>query len=162
VDRTKKRGTTTDHRRYDGKISSKNRFVIQRQMLGHHPKHKTMMTSKKKVTTVKNRFVQDRIRVIVKVIAVPTTRPLLNQRQSMPKTTRRENKQKRKKRKQLKIKSDKQKKKLRDLLGLPKRMLFKPQLQKLQPIPPQLVHLIQHRPPKTQDNDDEEEESDES
>jgi hypothetical protein len=64
----------------------------------------------------------------------------------MPKTTRRENKKKRKKRKQLKRKSDKQKKNLRDLLGLPHRMLFKPQLQQLQPMPLQLVHLIQHRP----------------
>jgi hypothetical protein len=48
-----------------------------------------------------------------------------------------------KKRKQLKRKSEKQKKNLRDLLGLPQRMLFKPQLQ---PMPLHLVHLIQHRP----------------
>jgi hypothetical protein len=61
-------------------------------MLGNHHKQKTMMVTKRKLMTVKSILVQDCIRVIVKVIAVPTRRPLINQRQYMPKTTRRENK----------------------------------------------------------------------
>jgi hypothetical protein len=112
-------------------------------MLGHNQKQKTTLTRKRKVMIVKTGFFQDSSQVIVKVIAVLTRRPVLNKRQSMPKITIRENK---KKGKQQKRKSDKQKKKLRDLLGLPHRMLFKPQLQQLQPMPLQLVHLIQHRP----------------
>jgi hypothetical protein len=63
-------------------------------MLGHHPKHKTMMTRKKKVMTVKNQLVQHCSRVTGKVITVPRRRPILNQRKSLPKTTRRENKKK--------------------------------------------------------------------
>jgi hypothetical protein len=66
-------------------------------MIGYQTKHKTMMMRKKKVMILKNRLVQDRSRVIVKVIAVPTRRPLLNQKQSMPETKRRENKKKEKK-----------------------------------------------------------------
>jgi hypothetical protein len=103
-------------------------------MLGQQPKHKTMMMRKNKVMTVKNRLVQDQSQVIV-VIEVPTRRSMLNQRQSMPKTTRRYNKKRKRKRKQLKRKREKQKRKLRDLLGLPQRMLFKSQLQKLQQLP---------------------------
>jgi hypothetical protein len=66
-------------------------------MLGHQPKHKTMMMRKKKVMTFKNRLVRDRSQVIMKVIAVPTRRPLLNQRKSMPQNTRGESKKKEKK-----------------------------------------------------------------
>jgi hypothetical protein len=84
--------------------------------------------------------------VKVKVKAVPTRRPLLNTRQSMRDTTRRENPKKRKKGKQHKRKSEKLKKNLLDLLFLPQRMLFKRQLQQLQPIPLQLVDLILHLP----------------
>jgi hypothetical protein len=60
-------------------------------------KQKIMKTKNKKLMTVKNRLVQDRSGVIVKVIAVPIRRPLINQRQYMPKTTRRENKKNKKK-----------------------------------------------------------------
>jgi hypothetical protein len=115
-------------------------------MIGHHQKQKTMMTKMRKVMIVITRLVQDRNQVIVKLIAVPTRRPLLNPRQSTRETTRRENKKKRKKRKQLKRKSEKLKKNLLDFLCLPQRMLFEQQLKKLQPIPLQLVDLILHQP----------------
>jgi hypothetical protein len=115
-------------------------------MLGHHQKQNTMITNMRKVMIVITQIEQDRNQVIVKLKATPTRRPLLNPRQSTRETTRREKKRKRKKGTQLKRKSKKLKKNLLDLLCLPQRMLFKRQLQQLQPIPLQLVDLILHQP----------------
>jgi hypothetical protein len=112
-------------------------------MLGHHQKQKIMMTRKTKVMIVITRLVQDRHQVIVKVIAVPMRRPLINPRQSTRETTRRENKKKEKREATQKKKWEAKEKSAR-LALLAATNAVKWQMQQLQPMPLQMVDLILH------------------